>query len=128
MNFRRACAAALMAAALPAAGGLRAAPLKIDHHLRSVPANMVSGFFAADTPPVLLALLEDCSRLVPLARPTFMSILSRLRNTLSAMSMGHNDCGQLGAALPPSSTQPMHIAGLGNAEIRKRKFVPLGTG
>ncbi len=29
-----------------------AAP-KVDYHLRSIPANMVSGFFAADTPPVL---------------------------------------------------------------------------
>lgn len=53
MNFRRACAAALVAAALPAAGGLCAAPLKVDHHLRSVPANMVSGYFSSDTPPVL---------------------------------------------------------------------------
>ncbi|HEY0943685.1 MAG TPA: acetamidase/formamidase family protein [Opitutaceae bacterium] len=30
-----------------------AAPLSINHHLRSVPENMVWGFFAADTPPVL---------------------------------------------------------------------------
>jgi acetamidase/formamidase len=53
MNFRRACAVALAATALTAAGGIFAAPLKIDHHLRSVPANMVSGYFAADTSPVL---------------------------------------------------------------------------
>lgn len=53
MNSRRARAAALVAAASLAAGGLRAAPLKVDHHLRSVPANMVSGYFSAETPPVL---------------------------------------------------------------------------
>jgi acetamidase/formamidase len=53
MNYRRTCAAAMTAAASLAAGGLRAAPLTVDHHLRSVPANMVSGYFAADTAPVL---------------------------------------------------------------------------
>jgi acetamidase/formamidase len=30
-----------------------AAPYAIDHHLRSIPENMVSGYFSADTPPVL---------------------------------------------------------------------------
>jgi acetamidase/formamidase len=53
MNFHRARAVALAATASLLAGSLRAAPLKVDHHLRSVPANMVSGYFAADTPPVL---------------------------------------------------------------------------
>jgi acetamidase/formamidase len=30
-----------------------AAPTRVDHHLRSVPENMVWGYFSADTPPVL---------------------------------------------------------------------------
>lgn len=53
MNTRRAYAVAFAATALSFAGGLCAAPLKVDHHLRSVPANMVWGYFAAETPPVL---------------------------------------------------------------------------
>jgi acetamidase/formamidase len=32
---------------------LWAAPAKVDHHLRSLPQNMVSGYFSAETPPVL---------------------------------------------------------------------------
>jgi acetamidase/formamidase len=38
---------------LSAAGGLRAAPLKVNHHLRSTPGNLVQGYFSAETPPVL---------------------------------------------------------------------------
>lgn len=53
MNTRRVCAVALAATASLFAGGLSAAPIKVDHHLRSVPKNMVSGYFAADTPPVM---------------------------------------------------------------------------
>lgn len=53
MNFRCTCAAALLAAVLSAAGGVRAAPLGVNHHLRSVPANLVQGYFSAETPPVL---------------------------------------------------------------------------
>lgn len=53
MKNRRIRAAACLAAASYLAGGVLAAPLQITHHLRSVPGNMVSGYFAADTPPVL---------------------------------------------------------------------------
>ena len=46
-------AAALPAALLSFAVSALAAPVPVDHHLRSIPANMVSGYFSADTPPVL---------------------------------------------------------------------------
>lgn len=52
MNHRCVRAAALLAAALIVVAGLHAAPLKVDHYLRSVPANMVSGYILAETPPV----------------------------------------------------------------------------
>jgi len=44
MTSHRALAAAFVAAALSIAGGLRAAPPPVDHHLRSVPENMISGY------------------------------------------------------------------------------------
>jgi acetamidase/formamidase len=53
MNSRHARVVAFAATALSVASGLCAAPLKVDHHLRSVPENMVSGYFSAETPPVL---------------------------------------------------------------------------
>ncbi len=45
-------AAAICAALIEFAVTATAAP-QVDHHLRSIPANMVSGYFSADTPPVL---------------------------------------------------------------------------
>ncbi len=54
MNVVRPSRAAALAVALSAfAVTLTAVPTKPDHHLRSIPANMVSGYFSADTPPVL---------------------------------------------------------------------------
>ena len=49
MKFRRSYAAASLAVVLSAAGGLRAAPLKVNHHLRSTPGNLVQGYFSAET-------------------------------------------------------------------------------
>jgi acetamidase/formamidase len=53
MNFHRVWVAALVASASLVAAGHAAVPLKVDHHLRSVPANLVQGYFSAETPPVL---------------------------------------------------------------------------
>lgn len=46
-------AAAFATALFQFAVPLTAAPYKVDHHLPSIPANMVSGYFSADTPPVM---------------------------------------------------------------------------
>lgn len=48
--FRLAVVAAL---GVTTGAALRAQPVKVDHHLRSVPENMVWGYFAADTPAKL---------------------------------------------------------------------------
>src|ERR1041385_2042611 len=53
MNSRHARVVAFAATALSVASSLCAAPLKVDHPLRSVPENMISGYFSAETPPVL---------------------------------------------------------------------------
>ncbi|HVS53722.1 MAG TPA: acetamidase/formamidase family protein [Opitutaceae bacterium] len=54
MKCRRAVRAAAAAVALAGfAVALTAAPYSVNYHLRSVPENMVSGYFSADTPPVL---------------------------------------------------------------------------
>jgi acetamidase/formamidase len=55
MNSFLAVRVSVLSAALLAGSAalFGATPLTVNHHLRSVPANMVSGYFSADTPPVL---------------------------------------------------------------------------
>ena len=68
MNVVRPSRAAALAVALSAfAVTLTAVPTKPDHHLRSIPANMVSGYFSADTPPVLRVKSGEGTRFVALA-------------------------------------------------------------
>jgi acetamidase/formamidase len=53
MKHARAVRAAALAAAFVEFAVCATAAPQVDHHLRSVPENMVSGYFSADTPPVL---------------------------------------------------------------------------